>query len=194
MAHWIAHRIVVGLLAVGTVAASPAMVLADGQGSGTITESTDTREILESADTRIAEANQALADLQAYMAELDPQSDTLAAEIRDLSITLAEVRGFVAVAEQHRVQLEAALGERSTRWTAAVHHYEMVLTASSQAVNRVAGVLQQSSQASRYTGERSLVASVDQRIPERDVTGSGELDESLDTVGVDDRGVDSPVF
>lgn len=187
-------HLVSALLVAVAVGSVPAAVWSQTRGAFTMTEASRSDDILADADARIAEANRSLSVLQGYIAELDPQSDTLAAEMRDLSISLSEVRGYVAVAEQHRGQLATALAERATRWTAAEHHYDMIVTACAQAMGRVTGVLQTSSQASRYGGERMLTASVDGRIPSRDVSQSGEVVESIETAGVDDRGVDSPVF
>lgn len=163
-------------------------------GASQISESMSNRAILEAADASLEHTRSFEAQLDAHLASMDPQSDSLAAELRSATAALAEVRGYLAVAEQHRATLETLLAERETAWDRVEHAYSMVWTACNQAVARAEAVLQGSSQASRYTGERLVLAVIDPLIPVRDTTETGAVEEIVNLPGVEDRAVDSPVF
>lgn len=185
--------IVAAVVSLPLWAASPAAVYAE-LGPSQVQESMSTRSILEAADASLDHARSLEAQLDAHIASMDPQSDSLAADLRDSSAALAEVRGYLAVAEQNRMALETHLAQRETSWERVEHAYSMIWTACNQAVARAEAVLQGSSQASRYTGERFVVAVVDPLIPLRDTTETGVVEEVVNLPGVEDRAVDSPVF
>lgn len=187
------QTILAALLSAPLLAAQPGAALA-ALGPSQIQQSMNTRSVLEAADASLDHARSLEAQLDAHIASLDPQSDSLAADLRDSSAALAEVRGYLAVAEQSRVALETHLAQRETSWERVEHAYSMIWTACNQAVARAEAVLQGSSQASRYTGERLVVAVVDPLIPLRDTTETGVVEEVVNLPGVEDRAVDSPVF
>jgi hypothetical protein len=170
------------------LALSPALSWAEG---GAINENTPNERILELAEEFVERAREAEAELQVYASDLDPQSDTLAQELSNAMAALAEVGGYVVIAEENLAQLQSLLPERTSRWNAVAHAFDMVANSSGQASSIAGRVLSRASQASRFTGQRQLVFRVDPTIPTYDTTAAGDVVVLLTLDGVLDRGVDS---
>ncbi len=170
------------------LALSPALSWAEG---GAINENTPNERILELAEEFVERAREAEAELQVYASDLDPQSDTLAQELSNAMAALAEVGGYVVIAEENLAQLQSLLPERTSRWNAIAHAFDMVANSSGQASSIAGRVLSGASQASRFTGQRQLVFRVDPTIPTYDTTAAGDVVVLLTLDGVLDRGVDS---